>query len=69
MQAKAGLPDAAFDTYRELLALGLRPSAQTFAILVAACGRGRQAQRAAEVMARDMPQVRALALLLLGAGR
>ena len=69
-QAKAGLVDAAFATYEAMLASSAsprcRPTSWTFCILVAACGRAGQAERAADVVTRLMPQV---LLLLLVVGR
>lgn len=56
-QAKAGLPDAAFETYRRMRAAQAAPTSWTFSILVSACGRAGQPQRAAEVVERLMPQV------------
>ncbi len=56
-QAKAGQPDAAFATYRRMLAAGAAPNSWTFSMLVSACGRGRQPARASEVVERLMPQV------------
>lgn len=58
LQAKAGLADEAFATYRAMRAEGQRPTTWTFSSLLAACGRAGRAQRAAEVVARMMPQVR-----------
>ncbi|KAL4443287.1 hypothetical protein ABPG75_011024 [Micractinium tetrahymenae] len=55
-QAKAALPDEAFATYRAMLAAGVAPTPHTFSILVSACGRARQPQRAADVVERLMPQ-------------
>ena len=57
-QAKAGQPDAAFATYRRMLAAGAAPNSWTFSMLVSACGRGRQPARASEVVERLMPQVK-----------
>lgn len=56
VQAKAALPDAAFDTYRAMLAAGVAPSHTTFSILMTACGRAGDHRRAAEVMEKLMPQ-------------
>lgn len=56
-QAKAGLADAAFATYRRMRRAGAAPNPWTFSMLLSACGRARQPERAAEVLDRLMPQV------------
>ena len=57
MQAKAGLADAAFETYHAMRAAGARSTSWTFSMLVSACSRAGQPERAAEVVERLMPQV------------
>lgn len=64
-QAKAGQPDAAFATYRRMLAAGATPNSWTFSMLVSACGRARQPGRASDVVERLMPQVNVDLLMLL----
>lgn len=57
LQAKAGLADAAFGTYRRMRRGGAAPTPWTFSMLVSACGRARRPGRASEVIDRLMPQV------------